>query len=649
MILNPTSISNKTFRRYIIRFLPVLAACFLVSGCAALRPSTPHVSSDSLADKGGNAYYNFIRSEMEIRNGEKDQAIGFMEKAVTEKPDSIYLKKELIYLYLQSDNTNKALETTEAILADHPDDIGSLIIAGTIKKQLGREEEAAAMFERVLSLKPDQEKIYHVLGEYYLGNKAFEKAAEVYRQMTEQFPEKWEGFFFLGKIQARLKNYAEAEKNFRHCLELDKNLASPRFELIELYKQKAAQANEVTVQPGDTLSSLCRQYYQNCDKTLINKISAANPDITDINALKAGQKLILPDSAQSCGPACRQQIIDLYKSILDTYPDNYRAILEFALFHYSIGNSQTADALLADLARKSENDTKQLMQYISQLFISRQRYDDARTLLLGLLRGAPPESDLHYLLGVIYDKQQQPNEALRQFSEVAEDSAFYTSAMMQMAFLYEETEQPDKTKALFDRLLEEEPDNIELLLYAGSFLERQEQYKQAEALYLRGIEIEPRNVDLLFRLGVVYDKTGRKEAVIKQMKDILEIAPDDANALNYLGYTYADMGINLDEARQLIEKALQIEPDNGYITDSLGWVYYQKGDYDKAIALLIRAVELSPDDSILLEHLGDAYRQKGDTEKALDAYRRSLEFAPEESRDKINNKIQELLQPVDKP
>ena len=233
------------------------------------------------------------------------------------------------------------------------------------------------------------------------------------------------------------------------------------------------------------------------------------------------------------------------------------------------------------------------MQYISQLFISRQRYDDARTLLLGLLRGAPPESDLHYLLGVIYDKQQQPNEALRQFSEVAEDSAFYTSAMMQMAFLYEETEQPDKTKALFDRLLEEEPDNIELLLYAGSFLERQEQYKQAEALYLRGIEIEPRNVDLLFRLGVVYDKTGRKEAVIKQMKDILEIAPDDANALNYLGYTYADMGINLDEARQLIEKALQIEPDNGYITDSLGWVYYQKGDYDKAIALLIRAVELN--------------------------------------------------------
>ena len=133
------------------------------------------------------------------------------------------------------------------------------------------------------------------------------------------------------------------------------------------------------------------------------------------------------------------------------------------------------------------------------------------------------------------------------------------------------------------------------------------------------------------------------------MRTAPDAATDDANALNYLGYTYADMGINLDEARQLIEKALQIEPDNGYITDSLGWVYYQKGDYDKAIALLIRAVELSPDDSILLEHLGDAYRQKGDTEKALDAYRRSLEFAPEESRDKINNKIQELLQPVDKP
>ena len=647
MILNLTSISNKFFIRFV---LPLVAACLIISGCAAFLPNKPNASSgSSLAEKEGNSYYNFIRSEMETRNGKVTEAINFMERAVAAQPDSVYLQKELVYLYLQDNDTDKALEATEAILTGHPDDIGSLIIAGTIKKQLGREEEAAALFEKVLSLKPDQEKIYHVLGEYYLENKAFEKAAEVYRQMTEQFPGKWEAFFFLGKIQTRMKNFAEAEKNFHHCLDLDKNLVSPRFELIELYKQKAAQANEVTVQPGQTLSSLCQAYYPSCDKEQMDKISAANPDIGESDNLKAGQKVILPDSAHSCGPACRQQIIGLYTSILEAYPDNYRAILELALFNYTTGNTKAADDLLADLGHKSESDAQQIMQYVSQLFISRQRYNEARTLLVGLLRGAPEKSDLHYLLGIIYDKQQQPAEALRQFSEITEDSAFYTSAMLQMAFLYEETEQPEKAKALFDRLLKETPDNIELLLYAGSFLERQEQYEQAEALYLRGIEIEPQNVDLLFRLGVVYDKTGRKEAVIKQMKDIIEIAPDDANALNYLGYTYAEMGVKLDEARQLIEKALQIEPDNGYITDSLGWVYYQQGEYEKAIALLIRAVELSPDDSILLEHLGDAYRRNGDTEKALDAYRRSLEFAPEDSKDKINIKIKELLQPVDKP
>ena len=649
MISNLTSTSNSVFFRSMLKILPILTACLVLCGCAALQQHNPQPAPESLTDKGGNQYYNFIRSEMETRNGQIEEAIDFMAKAVAAQPDSVYLKKELIYLYLQNNNTVQALETTESILADHPEDIGSLIIAGTIQKQLGREEEAAAAFEKVLSLKPDQEKIYHVLGEFYLENKAFEKAAEVYRQMTEQFPDKWEGFFFLGKILADLKNYAEAEKNFRHCLELDRSLVSPRFELIELYKQKATQADEVTVQAGDTLSSLCQKYYPNCDKALLEKISAANPGLKDINSLQVGQKVLLPNPARSCDAPCQKQIINLYNSILDAYPDNYRALLELALFYYSTGNVRAADGLLTDLGRKSESDPQQIMQYISQLFISRQRYDDARTLLAGLLRGAPEKSNLHYLLGVIYDKQQQPAEALRQFSEISEDSAFYTSAMMQMAFLYEETGQPEKAKTLFDRLLEEEPENIELLLYAGSFLERQEQYEQAEALYLRGLEIEPRNTDLLFRLGVVYDKTGRKEAVIKQMKAIIEITPDDANALNYLGYTYADMGIKLDEARELIEKALKVEPDNGYITDSLGWVYYQKGDYEKAITILIRANQLSPDDSILLEHLGDAYRQNGDTEKALEAYRRSLEFAPEENRDNIKNKIQELLQPVDEP
>ncbi len=650
LILNHTSTNNKdTFSDlFIINVLALVITTLLVFGCTTLPSGQINMPEENpTVSIGDNAYFNFMRSEIESRDGDIAQATDYMKKAVADQPESIFLKKELVYLYLQNSDTEKALATIEDILTETPEDIGSLIIAGTIQKELGRDKEAASEFEKVLSLKPDQEKIYHILGEYYLENNAPGKAETVYQQMTERFPEKWEGFFFLGKIQAQQKKFAAAEKNFRHCLELEKTLVSPRFELIELYQQESAADIEVTVKSGDTLFSLCQTHYQRYSDELVKKISAANPEIEDISALKSGQKLILPGSTQSCDSACRQKVVDLYNSILNDYPENYRAVMELALFYYSVGEQQQADDLLIGLGRKSDKISQQIMQYISQIFISRQRVDDARTILVGLLRGAPENSDFHYLLGVIEDKQQKPAKAIQHFSKISADSTFYSTARLQMAFLYEETEQPQKAQAIFDQLLEVESDNAELLLYAGSFLERQEQYEQAEALYLRGIEVEPENMDLLFRLGVVYDKTGRKEAVIKQMKNIIKIAPDNANALNYLGYTYADMGIELDEAQSLIEKALRIEPDNGYITDSLGWVYYQKGEFEKAIELLTRALQLSPNDPILLEHLGDAYKKNGNLEKALETYRQSLEFAPEKDKEKIQNKINQILQSAD--
>lgn len=646
-ILNHTSIYHSPFRKFILKRLPLLTIFLLLTGCASIGQNISDAPAGSPRMAGdGNHYYNFIRSELETRNGRMKPAIDYMNKAAAAQPESVFLKKELVYLYLQDNDTDKALETIESILADHPEDIGSLIISGTIQKELGREDEAAAIFAKVLSLNPEQKKIYHVLGEYYIENKALDKAADVYTQMTRQFPEAWEGFFFLGKIQKRLNEFTAAEENFRHCLKLKNDLVSPRFELIDVIQKKTEAGIQVTVAPGDTLFSLCQAHYQEYNPELVEKIIAANPGIKDISTLTTGQELFFPGVKRGCDADCRQEVIDLFKSILNEYPDNYRAVMEFALFYYSTGNLQQGDALLAEIGRKSETTAQQVMQYVSQLFISRQRLDDARTVLNGMLKAAPENSDLHYLLGVIYDKQKQPAKALEHFSKIGEQSSLYTTTLLQMAFLHEEIKQPEKAKIIFERLLENEPDNVELLLYAGSFLERQEDYDRAESLYNRGIRIEPENVDLLFRLGVVYDKTGRKNDVIELMKEIIDIAPDDANALNYLGYTYADLGINLDEAQQLIEKALSLDPENGYITDSLGWVFYQKGNMEKAIELLTRANQLSPDDSILLEHLGDAYLKSCDTEKALDAYRKALEFAPENDREKLHRKINEILQPV---
>jgi tetratricopeptide (TPR) repeat protein len=125
------------------------------------------------------------------------------------------------------------------------------------------------------------------------------------------------------------------------------------------------------------------------------------------------------------------------------------------------------------------------------------------------------------------------------------------------------------------------------------------------------------------------------------MRTVLSFDPKHANALNYLGYTFAELGENLEEAERLIKAALAQKPDDGYITDSLGWVYYKKGLLTKALKYLKKAVSLVPDDPIILEHLGDAYLGLSDKKKALQFYQRSLK-KKEKYKAALEKKIKEL-------
>ena len=115
------------------------------------------------------------------------------------------------------------------------------------------------------------------------------------------------------------------------------------------------------------------------------------------------------------------------------------------------------------------------------------------------------------------------------------------------------------------------------------------------------------------------------------MKKLIEINPDHANALNFVGYSYAEEGVNLGEAERMIKKALVLSPNKGYILDSLGWVYFKKGMYSEALDVLKEAAALQSNDPAILEHIGDVYEKMGNMPSALDYYRKALRMVSEES------------------
>jgi tetratricopeptide (TPR) repeat protein len=157
------------------------------------------------------------------------------------------------------------------------------------------------------------------------------------------------------------------------------------------------------------------------------------------------------------------------------------------------------------------------------------------------------------------------------------------------------------------------------------------------------VSLDPKNDQALFQLGAIYDENKNKEKSIASMKKAIELNPQNAPALNYLGYTWAEMGVQLDEAEGLILRALKIEPNDGFYIDSLGWVYYQKGDYSKAVEQLERAVEITVDDPAIMEHLADAYEKVGKPDRAITRYREALKKATENDQIKrIREKLQRL-------
>jgi len=142
----------------------------------------------------------------------------------------------------------------------------------------------------------------------------------------------------------------------------------------------------------------------------------------------------------------------------------------------------------------------------------------------------------------------------------------------------------------------------------------------------------PDREELYFTLAVAYEKQGKRDDMISALKKTLEIKPDHADALNYLGYTYAEAGENLDEAISLIRRALLIKKDSGYILDSLAWAYYQKGMYQEAHEIMVKAMSKADDDPVMREHYGDILLKLGKKDKAREQWIHSLELDPKNQK-----------------
>ncbi|PRX37298.1 Flp pilus assembly protein TadD, contains TPR repeats [Meinhardsimonia xiamenensis] len=241
--------------------------------------------------------------------------------------------------------------------------------------------------------------------------------------------------------------------------------------------------------------------------------------------------------------------------------------------------------------------------------------------------------------------------ATETYLRIPPDSPAYVPATIGRAEALHASGKVEEAIATLRALAEEHPDNPSVHVSLGDMLRREERYAEAAEGYSRAIALydEPERGQwvVYFGRGICYERTGEWEKAEADFRKALELEPDQPQVLNYLGYSYVEMNINLDEAMDLIKRAVEARPDSGYIVDSLGWVQFRLGDYEQAVVNLERAAELMPTDPIINDHLGDAYWAVGREREARVQWKRALSFNPEpDEADRIRRKLEVGLDAV---
>ncbi|MCU0731013.1 MAG: tetratricopeptide repeat protein [Hyphomonas sp.] len=273
-----------------------------------------------------------------------------------------------------------------------------------------------------------------------------------------------------------------------------------------------------------------------------------------------------------------------------------------------------------------------------------QTNDDIASVYFVLAIALDPQ--LHQartLLGQSLIQGKRPDAAIRILSEVPPVSPFYAAARGQIASTLMSQEKPGEALKVAAEALKAKPERS-LRLQVADLYRAQERHAEAEALLSEVMAEDAadgrQDWRVYFLRGASRERQSNWEGAEADLKQALALAPDHATVLNYLGYSWIDRGINLEEGFGLIRQALVLEPKSGHIVDSLGWAHYQLGQYEQAVDLLERAVELLPGDPVLNDHLGDAYWKVGRRKEAGFQWSRALKLDPAaEDRAMIEQKL----------
>lgn len=245
-----------------------------------------------------------------------------------------------------------------------------------------------------------------------------------------------------------------------------------------------------------------------------------------------------------------------------------------------------------------------------------------------------PDSDAALVqLAAVSEQLKDGEGAIAFYRRIPASSPLKTLSELQLGLNLADLDRYDEAIAHLKALVEARPDDMRAYQALGGVYASKEDFRSAAGLYDKAVAMlkAPTRADwnIFYQRGIAYERLKEWPEAEPNFRKALELFPDQPQVLNYLGYSWVDMNTNLEEGLQMIQKAVELRPSDGYIVDSLGWAYFRLGRFDDAVRELERAVSLKPEDPVLNDHLGDAYWRVGRKLEATFQWNQARDLKPD--------------------
>jgi tetratricopeptide (TPR) repeat protein len=349
--------------------------------------------------------------------------------------------------------------------------------------------------------------------------------------------------------------------------------------------------------------------------------SLALEEIKGIHAARARVLLRLGRSGEA--------VVSLQKAV-DSNPADQSLRLTYARLLVDIKEYDLARAEFQKLHEASPDDAE-LLYTLGLLSLESQRLDDAEKYMMMLVRMDEREGEAQYYLGRIYENRKQYDQAIDWYEQVHVGD-YQFDARLRIADMLGLAGKTDEAIQHLDAMLKGSQSDgslVRIYVAKGELLRIARRYEEAMDVFNTALGIVPGNTDLLYARALVAERLGRIDQLEEDLKIILKTEPDNAHALNALGFTLADQTKRYDEAYAYLKRAIEIMPEDPAIIDSLGWVQYRLGNYDEAIRLLRTALSRF-DDVEIAAHLGEVLWVSGNQKEARGIWQEALKKSPDD-------------------